>query len=112
MRIRRWWSANFLCKPAVCMWLTLCANPHAALPWKVSVTRLSRCSRRGAAPSSAPSQVSDPEVWSWQDIQALEIEAIADTPCFLFLWCGAEEGLEAGRVCMQVRPGKAPPTDA
>ncbi len=48
-------------------------------------------------------QVSDPEVWAWQDIQALEIEAIADNPCFLFLWCGAEEGLEAGRICMQVR---------
>ncbi|KXZ54988.1 hypothetical protein GPECTOR_3g153 [Gonium pectorale] len=45
----------------------------------------------------APGLVSDPEVWSWQEIQALEIEAIADTPCFLFLWCGAEEGLEAGR---------------
>ncbi|KXZ54992.1 hypothetical protein GPECTOR_3g157 [Gonium pectorale] len=42
----------------------------------------------------APGLVSDAEVWSWQ---ALEIEAIADTPCFLFLWCGAEEGLEAGR---------------
>ncbi|GIL60443.1 hypothetical protein Vafri_15030 [Volvox africanus] len=49
----------------------------------------------------APGLVVDPEVWSWQEIQALEIEAIADTPCFLFLWCGAEEGLEAGRVCMQ-----------
>ncbi len=47
--------------------------------------------------------MSDPEVWNWQEIQALEIEAISDTPCFLFLWCGAEEGLEAGRVCMQVR---------
>lgn len=49
----------------------------------------------------APGLVSDPEVWAWQDIQALEIEAIADNPCFLFLWCGAEEGLEAGRICMQ-----------
>eukprot|EP00198_Chlamydomonas_reinhardtii_P000912 XP_001690247.1 predicted protein [Chlamydomonas reinhardtii] len=50
----------------------------------------------------APGMVADPEVWSWQDIQALDIEAVADNPCFLFLWCGAEEGLEAGRVCMQV----------
>ncbi|PNW88915.1 hypothetical protein CHLRE_01g050600v5 [Chlamydomonas reinhardtii] len=49
----------------------------------------------------APGMVADPEVWSWQDIQALDIEAVADNPCFLFLWCGAEEGLEAGRVCMQ-----------
>lgn len=42
------------------------------------------------------------ESWTWQDIVALDIDAIADTPCFLFLWCGAEEGLEAGRVAMQV----------
>ncbi|KAG2496477.1 hypothetical protein HYH03_005303 [Edaphochlamys debaryana] len=49
----------------------------------------------------APGLVSDPESWTWQELQALELEAISDTPCFLFLWCGAEEGLEAGRVCMQ-----------
>ncbi len=28
----------------------------------------------------------DREVWTWQEIQALEIENIADTPSFLFLW--------------------------
>lgn len=54
------------------------------------------------SPAASAKQVADPEVWSWQDIQALDIEAVADNPCFLFLWCGAEEGLEAGRVCMQV----------
>ena len=27
------------------------------------------------------------DVWAWQDIQALDIAAIADTPSFVFLWC-------------------------
>ncbi len=26
------------------------------------------------------------DVWAWQDIQALDIAAIADTPSFVFLW--------------------------
>ena len=28
-------------------------------------------------------------VWPWQDIMRLEIEAIVDTPSFLFLWCAS-----------------------
>lgn len=28
----------------------------------------------------------DLPTWTWQDIMALEIEAITDTPSFLFLW--------------------------
>lgn len=31
----------------------------------------------------------------------LEIEAIADTPSFVFLWCGSAEGLDAGRHCLK-----------
>eukprot|EP00798_Chlamydomonas_sp_ICE-L_P014419 gene14419-20424_t len=43
----------------------------------------------------------DPETWSWQEIMALEIEKIADTPSFVFLWCGNAEGLDAGRHCLK-----------
>lgn len=28
----------------------------------------------------------DIATWAWQEIMRLEIEAITDTPCFLFLW--------------------------
>lgn len=45
------------------------------------------------------------ESWAWKDIVDLDVEAIAETHSFLFLWCGAEEGLEAGRVAMQVCSG-------
>jgi len=27
------------------------------------------------------------DAWLWQDIQALDIAAVADTPSFVFLWC-------------------------
>ena len=27
------------------------------------------------------------DAWPWQDIQALDIAAVADTPSFVFLWC-------------------------
>eukprot|EP00775_Hariotina_reticulata_P013793 gene13793-13914_t len=49
----------------------------------------------------APRFVSDPETWTWQDIQNLDIDAIADTPSFVFLWCGSAEGLDAGRHCLR-----------
>eukprot|EP00200_Dunaliella_tertiolecta_P017592 CAMPEP_0202411586 /NCGR_PEP_ID=MMETSP1128-20130828/22327_1 /ASSEMBLY_ACC=CAM_ASM_000463 /TAXON_ID=3047 /ORGANISM="Dunaliella tertiolecta, Strain CCMP1320" /LENGTH=547 /DNA_ID=CAMNT_0049017321 /DNA_START=280 /DNA_END=1923 /DNA_ORIENTATION=- len=49
------------------------------------------------APQSAQGQV---ESWHWQEIMNLEIENIADSPSFVFLWCGAAEGLEAGRHCL------------
>lgn len=26
-------------------------------------------------------------VWPWQDVQALDVGAIADNPAFVFLWC-------------------------
>ena len=35
----------------------------------------------------APGMVRDTEVWTWQEIRELEIEAIADNPSFIFLWC-------------------------
>ncbi len=38
--------------------------------------------------------------WAWEDIRALRVEDVADTPCFVFLWCGAAEGLQHGRACL------------
>ena len=34
----------------------------------------------------APGFVQDTEVWTWEQIRDLDIDAIADTPCFLFLY--------------------------
>jgi N6-adenosine-specific RNA methylase IME4 len=45
--------------------------------------------------------VTDGHYWTWQEIMALQIEAITDTPSFVFLWCGSAEGLDAGRHCLQ-----------
>ncbi|KAJ9531964.1 hypothetical protein QJQ45_003668 [Haematococcus lacustris] len=42
----------------------------------------------------------DASVWTWQEIMALEVEALADRPSFVFLWCGSAEGLDAGRHCL------------
>ncbi|KAG0574220.1 hypothetical protein KC19_VG244900 [Ceratodon purpureus] len=41
------------------------------------------------------------EWWSHEEIENLRIEAIADTPAFLFLWVGDAEGLEQGRRCLK-----------
>ncbi|KAF8065623.1 mettl14 [Scenedesmus sp. PABB004] len=49
----------------------------------------------------APGLVADPEVWTWQEIQALNVGAIADVPSAVFLWCGSAEGLDAGRHCLR-----------
>jgi len=32
------------------------------------------------------------DAWLWQDIQALDIAAVADTPSFVFLWCASPRG--------------------
>jgi mRNA (2'-O-methyladenosine-N6-)-methyltransferase len=45
-------------------------------------------------------------VWPWQDIMRLEIEAVVDTPSFLFLWCArahtpACAPVRRGSHCMQ-----------
>ena len=44
-------------------------------PWEEYVRRAP-----GAGPDTA---------WTWQQIQALEIEAITSIPSFVFLWCVA-----------------------
>ncbi|WIA36475.1 hypothetical protein OEZ86_007775 [Tetradesmus obliquus] len=49
----------------------------------------------------APGFVSDTDFWSWQEIQALDIGAVAEVPSFVFLWCGSAEGLDAGRHCLR-----------
>ncbi|KAF6245562.1 MT-A70-domain-containing protein [Scenedesmus sp. NREL 46B-D3] len=49
----------------------------------------------------APGFVSDTDFWSWHEIQALDIGAVAEVPSFVFLWCGSAEGLDAGRHCLR-----------
>eukprot|EP00210_Caulerpa_lentillifera_P009508 g9067.t1 len=44
--------------------------------------------------------VGDGVSWTWQEIRDLRLEEIMDSPSFVFLWCGSEEGLEAGRHCL------------
>lgn len=41
------------------------------------------------------------DFWSWDEIAALEINAIASPRSFIFLWCGSYEGLEEGRRCFR-----------
>eukprot|EP00878_Enallax_costatus_P021350 GHUV01022599.1.p1 GENE.GHUV01022599.1~~GHUV01022599.1.p1 ORF type:complete len:485 (+),score=113.06 GHUV01022599.1:720-2174(+) len=41
------------------------------------------------------------ESWTWEEIRNLNIEDVADTPSFVFLWCGSAEGLDAARHCFQ-----------
>ncbi|XP_077226278.1 N6-adenosine-methyltransferase non-catalytic subunit MTB-like [Tasmannia lanceolata] len=41
------------------------------------------------------------EYWTPKEIQNLKIEAIADTPSFIFLWVGDGVGLEQGRLCLK-----------
>ena len=31
--------------------------------------------------------LAQPDAWTWAEIQALELEAVMDTPSFIFLWC-------------------------
>lgn len=37
--------------------------------------------------------VADEVTWTWQEIMALEIEAITDTPSFVFLWWEGAAGM-------------------
>lgn len=39
--------------------------------------------------------------WSWEEIQALEINEISAHRSFVFLWCGSSEGLDMGRNCLR-----------
>ncbi|KAL3520733.1 hypothetical protein ACH5RR_018882 [Cinchona calisaya] len=49
----------------------------------------------------APSVTDHMEYWTFQEIMNLKIEAIADTPSFIFLWVGDGVGLEQGRQCLK-----------
>lgn len=39
--------------------------------------------------------------WSWEEIMRLEIEEVAASRSFLFLWCGSSDGLDLGRQCLR-----------
>ncbi|CAA6655465.1 unnamed protein product [Spirodela intermedia] len=49
----------------------------------------------------APGVADHMESWTFEEIQNLKIEAIADTPSFIFLWVGDGVGLEQGRQCLK-----------
>ncbi|GAB1608019.1 N6-adenosine-methyltransferase non-catalytic subunit-like [Argonauta hians] len=39
--------------------------------------------------------------WSWDEIERLDIPAVAAQRSFLWIWCGNAEGLERGRTCLK-----------
>ncbi|KAF3332702.1 methyltransferase-like protein 1 [Carex littledalei] len=49
----------------------------------------------------APGITDHIENWNVDEIMNLKIEAIADTPSFIFLWVGDGVGLEQGRACLK-----------
>ncbi|KAL2650612.1 hypothetical protein R1flu_018740 [Riccia fluitans] len=49
----------------------------------------------------APGVGDSMEWWAYEDILNLRIEAISDTPAFIFLWVGDAEGLDHGRLCLK-----------
>ncbi|XP_042478394.1 N6-adenosine-methyltransferase non-catalytic subunit MTB-like isoform X1 [Macadamia integrifolia] len=49
----------------------------------------------------APGVADHVEYWTFEEILNLKIEAIADTPSFIFLWVGDGVGLEQGRQCLK-----------
>ncbi|KAK1419634.1 hypothetical protein QVD17_28862 [Tagetes erecta] len=49
----------------------------------------------------APGVADHMEYWTFEEIMNLKIEAIADTPSFVFLWVGDGVGLEQGRQCLK-----------
>ncbi|XP_078427659.1 methyltransferase MT-A70 family protein [Wolffia australiana] len=49
----------------------------------------------------APGVADHMESWTFEEIQNLKIETIADTPSFIFLWVGDGVGLEQGRQCLK-----------
>ncbi|KAJ7969910.1 methyltransferase-like protein 1 [Quillaja saponaria] len=49
----------------------------------------------------APGAADHMEYWAFEEIMNLKIEAIADTPSFIFLWVGDGVGLEQGRQCLK-----------
>lgn len=49
----------------------------------------------------APGVADHMEYWTFEEIMNIKIEAIADTPSFIFLWVGDGGGLEQGRQCLK-----------
>ncbi|KAL5567957.1 hypothetical protein UlMin_024532 [Ulmus minor] len=49
----------------------------------------------------APGVADHMDYWTFEEIMNLKIEAIADTPSFIFLWVGDGVGLEQGRQCLK-----------
>ncbi|RAL54966.1 hypothetical protein DM860_013662 [Cuscuta australis] len=49
----------------------------------------------------APGVTDHMEHWTFEEIMNLKIEAVADTPSFIFLWVGDGVGLEQGRQCLK-----------
>ncbi|XP_075083957.1 N6-adenosine-methyltransferase non-catalytic subunit MTB-like [Nicotiana tabacum] len=49
----------------------------------------------------APGVTDHMAYWTFEEIMNLKIEAIADTPSFVFLWVGDGVGLEQGRQCLK-----------
>ncbi|KAI3943951.1 hypothetical protein MKW92_047185 [Papaver armeniacum] len=49
----------------------------------------------------APGVADHMDYWTFEEILNLKIEAIADTPSFIFLWVGDGVGLEQGRQCLK-----------
>jgi N6-adenosine-specific RNA methylase IME4 len=44
---------------------------------------------------------SDNTVWTLEEMMHLQIDQIADSPSFLWLWVGSEEGLKQGRLLLK-----------
>lgn len=45
--------------------------------------------------------VAHTKFWSCEEIMRLEIEEVAASRSFLFLWCGSSDGLDLGRQCLR-----------
>ncbi|KAK7111715.1 N(6)-adenosine-methyltransferase non-catalytic subunit METTL14-like [Littorina saxatilis] len=39
--------------------------------------------------------------WDWNEIEQLDVQAVAAQRSFLWIWCGNAEGLERGRQCLK-----------
>lgn len=63
------------------------SSPSRKLLSFVIIPGLTRHSRLAPLASLLQGCPSDDEVWDWQEIRGLPIEELADTPCFVFLWC-------------------------
>ena len=39
--------------------------------------------------------------YSWDEIKSIDVGSIAASRSFIFLWCGAGDGLDRGRECLK-----------